>query len=341
MSIEARITQGWALSRKGQNMSTRAIFVGIDVSKAHLDVAVRPDEIEWRSPNTDTGAREAANKLKDLDPDLVVLEATGGMEIPAASALAVLGVPIAVVNPRQVRDFAKSTGRLAKTDALDARVLAHFAEAVRPEPRPLPDEQARQLSALLSRRRQISEMLTAERNRLQSADSTVRRRLKVHIRWLERELSDIDDDLNRAIKESPVWRVKDDILKSVPGIGPVVSFTLLSELPELGRINRKEIAALAGVAPLNRDSGTLVGRRTVWGGRARVRAALYMAALVASRYNPVIRDFYLRLCAAGKPKKVALTACMRKLLLILNSMVKNKTRWNASAAEVRGTLISA
>ena len=259
------------MSRKGQNMSTRAIFVGIDVSKAHLDVAVRPDEIEWRSPNTDTGAREAANKLKDLDPDLVVLEATGGMEIPAASALAVLGVPIAVVNPRQVRDFAKSTGRLAKTDALDARVLAHFAEAVRPEPRPLPDEQARQLSALLSRRRQISEMLTAERNRLQSADSTVRRRLKVHIRWLERELSDIDDDLNRAIKESPVWRVKDDILKSVPGIGPVVSFTLLSELPELGRINRKEIAALAGVAPLNRDSGTLVGRRRVWGGRARVR----------------------------------------------------------------------
>ena len=233
------------MSRKGQSMSTRAIFVGIDVSKAHLDVAVRPDEIEWRSPNTDAGAREAANKLKDLDPDLVVLEATGGMEIPAASALAVLGVPIAVVNPRQVRDFAKSTGRLAKTDALDARVLAHFAEAVRPEPRPLPDEQARQLSALLSRRRQISEMLTAERNRLQSAGSTVRRRLKVHIRWLERELSDVDDDLAAAIKESPVWRVKDDILKSVPGIGPVVSFTLLSELPELGRINRKEIAALA------------------------------------------------------------------------------------------------
>ena len=328
------------MSRKGQSMSTRAIFVGIDVSKAHLDVAVRPDGIEWRSPNTDTGAREAANKLKDLDPDLVVLEATGGMEIPAASALAVLGVPIAVVNPRQVRDFAKSTGRLAKTDALDARVLAHFAEAVRPEPRPLPDEQARQLSALLSRRRQISEMLTAERNRLQSAGSTVRRRLKVHIRWLERELSDIDDDLNRAIKESPVWRVKDDILKSVPGIGPVVSFTLLSELPELGRINRKQIAALAGVAPFNRDSGTMAGRRTVWGGRSRVRAALYMAALVASRYNPVIRDFYLRLCAAGKPKKVALTACMRKLLLILNSMVKNNVRWDASAAEVRGMLIS-
>jgi transposase len=273
--------------------------------------------------------------------DLVVLEATGGMEIPAASALAVLGVPVVVVNPRQVRDFAKSTGRLAKTDALDARVLAHFAEAVRPEPRPLPDEQARQLSALLSRRRQISEMLTAERNRLQSADSTVCRRLNVHIRWLERELSDIDNNLDEAIKASPLWRVKSDILKSVPGIGPVVSFTLLSELPELGQLNRKEIAALAGVAPLNRDSGTLAGRRTVWGGRARVRAALYMAALVASRYNPVIKDFYLRLCARGKPKKVALTACMRKLLLILNSMVKNKEKWNAYNTRDRGVLISA
>jgi len=328
-------------TRKEQNVSTNLVCAGIDVSKAHLDVAVRPDEIEWRSPNTDTGAREAADKLKDLDPDLVVLEATGGMEIPAASALAVLGVPVVVVNPRQVRDFAKSTGRLAKTDALDARVLAHFAEAVRPEPRPLPDEQARQLSALLSRRRQISEMLTAERNRLHSADSTVCRRLNVHIRWLERELSDIDNDLDEAIKASPLWRVKSDILKSVPGIGPVVSFTLLSELPELGQLNRKEIAALAGVAPLNRDSGTLAGRRTVWGGRARVRAALYMAALVASRYNPVIRVFYLRLCARGKPKKVALTACMRKLLLILNSMVKNKEKWNASKAAGRGVLISA
>jgi transposase len=315
---------------KEQNMSTGAVFAGIDVSKAYLDVAVRPEEIEWRSSNTDAGAKEVAARLKELDPDLVVLEATGGMEIPVASVLAILDVPVVVVNPRQVRDFAKSTGRLAKTDALDARVLAHFAEAVHPEPRTLPDEQARQLSALLSRRRQLGEMLTAERNRLQSADSTVRRRLKVHIRWLERELSDIDDDLNNAIKESPLWRVKDDILKSVPGIGPIVSITLLSELPELGQLNRKQIAALAGVAPLNRDSGTLAGRRTVWGGRSRVRAALYMAALVASRYNSVIRDFYLRLCAAGKPKKVALTACMRKLLLILNSMVKNKEMWNAS-----------
>jgi len=324
-----------------QVVSPMTRFAGIDVSKAHLDVAVRPAEVEWRSPNTDAGAKQVAARLKDLRPDLVVLEATGGMESAVASALAILGVPVVVVNPRQVRDFAKSTGRLAKTDVLDARVLAHFAEAVKPEPRPLPDEQARQLSALLSRRRQISEMLTAERNRLQSADSTVRRRLNVHIRWLQRELSNIDDDLAGAIKASPLWRVKDDILKSVPGIGPVVSFTLLSELPELGQLNRKQIAALAGVAPLNRDSGTLAGKRTVWGGRARVRSALYMAALVASRYNPVIRSFYQRLCAAGKPKKVALTACMRKLLLILNSMIRHEERWNVFAAERRSLPISA
>lgn len=309
-------------------MDSGSVFVGIDVSKAHLDVAVRPGEVEWRSPNTDAGVREVTDRLKWRAPSLIVLEATGGMEVPLVSALAIQGLPVVVVNPRQVRDFARSTGRLAKTDALDARVLAHFAEAVKPELRALPDEQAQRLSALLSRRRQISEMLTAERNRLLSADVPVSRRLKVHIRWLERELSGIDGDLDGSIKENPVWRVKDDILKSVPGIGPVVSFTLLSELPELGQLNRKQIAALAGVAPLNRDSGTLAGRRTVWGGRARVRAALYMAALVASRYNPVIRDFYTRLCAAGKPRKVALTACMRKLLLILNSMIKNEETWD-------------
>jgi transposase len=316
-------------------------FAGIDVSKAHLDVWVRPDGVAWRSPNTDSGARAVADRLKELHPDLVVLEATGGLESPVAGALAVLGVPVAVVNPRQVRDFAKSVGRLAKTDTLDARVLAHFAEAVKPEPHPLPDEQAAQLSALLARRRQLSEMLTAERNRLQSADITLHRRLKVHIRWLERELGDIEDDLGSAVKESPLWLAKDNILKSVPGIGPVVSFTLLSELPELGQLNRKQIAALAGVAPLNRDSGTLSGRRTVWGGRSRVRSALYMAALVASRHNPVIRDFYLRLCTAGKPKKVALTACMRKLLLILNSMIRHEEKWNVSETERRSHLRTA
>ena len=311
-------------------MSVQGVFVGIDVSKAHLDVAVRPTGDEWRSPNTDAGVRRAAARLKDLRPALVVLEATGGLEVPLAGALAALGLPVVVMNPRQVRDFARSVGRLAKTDALDARVLAHFAEAVRPEPRPLPDEQSQELSSLISRRRQVSEMLTAEKNRLRTARGPVRRRLQAHIRWLERELSEIDGDLDGSIRESPLWQAKDDILKSVPGVGPVVSVTLLSELPELGRLNRKEIAALVGVAPLNRDSGTLAGRRTVWGGRARVRAALYMAALVATRYNPVVREFYRRLCAAGKAKKVALTACMRKLLLILNSMIKHRTRWNGT-----------
>ncbi len=322
-------------------MSGSAVFVGIDVSKAHLDVAVRPTEDEWRSQNTETGVNEVVDRLKKLGPDLVVLEATGKLESAVASGLAVQGVPVVVVNPRQVRDFAKSTGRLAKTDTLDARVIAHFAEAVRPIPRPLPDEQANHLSSLLSRRRQLGEMLTAERNRLGSADRKMRRRLKAHIRWLKKELLEIDDDMDNAIRESPLWRGKDDILKSVPGIGTVVSITLIAELPELGALNSKEIAALAGVAPLNRDSGTLAGRRTVWGGRAKVRTALYMAALVASRHNPVIKEFYIRLCEAGKPKKVALTACMRKLLLIVNSMIKNKQKWNPATTEVRGMPISA
>ena len=322
-------------------MSASGIFVGIDVSKAHLDVAVRPTEDEWRSENTETGVNEVVDRLKKLGPDLVVLEATGRLEGAVASGLGVQGVPVVVVNPRQVRDFAKSTGQLAKTDALDARVIAHFAEAVKPVPRPLPDEQARQLSSLLSRRRQLSEMLTAERNRLGSADRKMRRRLKAHIRWLKKELLEVDDDMDSAIRESPLWRAKDDILKSVPGIGTVVSTTLIAELSELGDLSGKEIAALAGVAPLNRDSGTLAGRRTVWGGRARVRTALYMAALVASRHNPVIKEFYDRLCAAGKPKKVALTACMRKLLLIVNSMIKNKQKWNPAAAEVQRMPISA
>ena len=326
-------------------MGASAVFVGIDISKAHLDVAVRPTEDEWRSQNTATGVSEVVDRLKKLGPDLVVLEATGKLESAVASGLAVQGVPVVpedwreqVVNPRQVRDFAKSTGQLAKTDA---RVIAHFAEAVKPEPRPLPGDQAKQLSSLLSRRRQLREMLTAEGNRLGSADRKMRRRLKAHIKWLRKELLEIDDDMDSAIQESPLWRAKGDILKSVPGTGTVVSITLISELPELGLLNSKEIAALAGVAPLNRDSGTLAGRRTVWGGRARVRTALYMAALVASRHNPVIKEFYIRLCATGKPKKVALTACMRKLLLIVNSMLKNNQQCNASTTEVRNIPISA
>ena len=257
----------------------------------------------------------------------MVLEATGGLEIPITGVLAAAGVLVVVVNPRQVRDFAKATGKLAKTDALDAQVLAHFAEVLRPALRPLPDAQTQALAALLARRRQLVEMLTAEKNRLSSAHTPVRKSLRTHIVWLERELSHTDRDLAHAIRESPVWREKDDLLQSVPGIGPVGTSTLLANLPELGTLTGKQIAALVGVAPLNRDSGTWRGKRTVWGGRAQVRAILYMSALTATRFNPVIRVFYQRLCAAGKAKKVALTACMRKLLIILNAMMKHRTRW--------------
>jgi transposase len=249
------------------------------------------------------------------------------MEIPLTSALATAGLPVVVVNPRQVRDFAKASGHLAKTDALDAQVLAQFAEVMRPQPRPLPDAEARALAALLTRRRQLVEMLTAEKNRLLSAPSPIRTRLRTHITWLERELQSPNTALAEAIRQSPVWREKDELLQSVPGGGPVLTSTLLASLPELGTLTHKQIAALVGVAPLNRDSGTLRGRRTVWGGRAQVRAVLYMGAIVAARFNPVIRVFYQRLQRAGKAKKVALTACMRKLLTILNAMLKHRTPW--------------
>jgi transposase len=310
-------------------MPATMIYVGIDVSKAHLDIAVRPTREQWRAANMDTGITELTARLRALQPTLVVLEATGGYERAVATALAIAGVPVAVVNPRQVRDFAKATGKLAKTDALDADALAHFAEAVRPEPRLLPDEAAQALDALLTRRRQIVSMLVAEKNRLQAASGPIRARIATHIAWLEQELRDLDGDLDQAIRKSPLWREQDHLLRSVPGVGAVLSTTLLADLPELGRLTRQQIAALVGVAPLNRDSGTVRGPRAVWGGRSRVRAALYMGALVAMRHNPVIRAFYARLCAAGKAKKVALTACMRKLLTILNAMLKQRTRWNA------------
>jgi len=270
-------------------------------------------------------------RLDQLRPALVVLEATGGMELPLVGALAAAGLPVVVINPRQAREFAKATGRLAKTDAIDAQVLAHFAEAVRPRLRPLADAAAQELSALMTRRRQLIEMLTAERNRLRTAAPAVRPDIQEHIRWLERRLADLDGDLSQTIRSSDIWREKDDLLQSAPGVGPVVSTTLLADLPELGALNRKEIAALVGVAPLNRDSGTLRGRRTVWGGRSKVRSALYMATLVATQRNPVIRIFYQRLLSAGKPKKVALTACMRKLLTILNAMIRSRTPWPAHA----------
>lgn len=302
-------------------------FIGIDVAKAQLDFAARPSDQTDALPNDEAGIRALVGRCQALTPTLIVCEATGGYEAALVAALATAGLPVVVANPRQVRDFARATGQLAKTDAIDARVLALFAERVRPEPRPLPDAAGQALDALLTRRRQLVGMLVAGRNRLLVAAAPVRRDLQQPIRFLERRLREADDDLHTAVKTSPVWRVKDDLLQSVPGVGRVVSLTLQAELPELGRLSHKQIAALVGVAPLNRDSGTLRGRRLVYGGRAPVRAVLYMAALVASRRNPVIRAFDERLRAAGKPAKVALTACMRKLLTILNAMARTGTPW--------------
>jgi transposase len=302
-------------------------FIGIDVAKAQLEFACRPSGETGTVANDDEGIRTLVDRGQALSPTLIVLEATGGYETAVVAALAAAGLPVVVANPRQVRDFAKAMGQLAKTDALDAQVLALFAERVQPAPRPLPDDALQALDALLTRRRQLVEMLTAERNRLFVARPPVRRDLQQHIRFLERRLREADDDLHTAVKASPTWRVKDDLLQSVPGVGRVVSLTLLAELPELGRLSHKEIAALVGVAPLNRDSGTLRGKRLVYGGRAPVRAVLYMAALVASKCNPVIRAFYQRLRAAGKPAKVALTACMRKLLIILNAIARSGAPW--------------
>lgn len=313
-------------------MVSEGHYAGIDVAKAQLDIAVRPTAQGWSVPNEEEGIGQLVSRLQELSPTLVVLEATGGWELSVVAALAAAGLPVAVVNPRQVRDFAKATGKLAKTARIDAQVLAHFAEAVHPTLRPLPNAQAQELAALLARRRQVIEMLTAEKNRWGMARPSVRPGIQEHIAWLESTLADLDEHLGRTLRESPVWREKEDLLRSVPGVGPVLSLTLLAELPELGALGRRQIAALVGVAPLNRDSGTLRGKRTVWGGRAPVRAALYMATLVATRFNPVIRAFYQRLCAAGKPKKVALTACMHKLLTILNAMLKHSTPWQANHA---------
>ena len=308
-------------------MEGEARFVGIDVSKAQLDVAVRPTGKRWTLPYDQTGIEGLIPQIVDLEPALVLLEATGGLELPLVAALAAAALPVVVVNPRQVRDFAKATGTLAKTDTLDAGVLAHFADAVRPEVRPLKDAETQVLNSLTARRHQVMTMLVSEKNRLGTAIGAVSPRIEAHIAWLEQELSDLDKGLRQTLRRSPVWREKDDLLRTVPGVGEQISLTLLANLPELGTLNRRQIAALVGVAPYNRDSGTLRGKRAVWGGRSRVRAVLYMGALVASRHNPAIRDFYQRLLAAGKPKKVALVASMRKLLVILNGMLKHGSPW--------------
>lgn len=307
-------------------------FVGIDVSKATLDIAALPDGETWTVTNDDAGLAALVPRLVALAPTLVVLEATGGFEMLAALTLAQAGLPVAVVNPRQVRDFAKAMGRLAKTDALDAGILALFAQRIRPEPRPLPDEAALLLEGLLTRRRQLVDMRTAETNRLGFARGPIKRDITLHIRWLEKRLADVDRDLQDAVTASPLYQAKADLLRSVPGVGQVTTLTLLATLPELGQLSRHQIAAIVGVAPMNRDSGTMRGKRMVWGGRAPVRAVLYMAVLVGIKHNPVLRIFYERLRAAGKPFKVAATACMRKLLTILNAMLHQNRKWDPQHA---------
>ena len=312
-------------------METSPLYVGIDVSKAQLDVAERPSGNRAVIPHTEQDIAALVEQLGPRRPACVVLEATGGLQAPLASALAIAGIPVAVVNPRQVRDFARATGQLAKTDAIDAQILARFAEAVRPAPRPLPDEATQEFSALLTRRRQLIEMLVVEQHRMRTAPRPIQRQVQAHLTWLKQQLAMLDEDLTHRIQATPLWREQEDLLRSVPGIGPVVSRTLLGELPELGRLTHKQIAALVGVAPLNRDSGSLRGRRMIWGGRAVVRGVLYMSAVVAARHNPIIKVFYQRLRTAGKAPKVALVACMRKLLTMLNAMVKHRTPWRLSA----------
>lgn len=312
------------------------MFVGIDVAKAELVVAVRPTGTRWTVANDEPGRRTLVERLRAAPPQVVVLEATGGYELPAVAALAGAGLPVVVVNPRHVRDFARSTGQLAKTDRLDAAMLALFAERVQPPVRALPDAETQALDALMTRRHQLVEMLVAEQQRLARArgrsERPVTASLQQTVAFLARQLAATDREIGTMIRASPVWRERDDVLQSVPGIGPVVARTLLAALPELGTLNRRAIAKLVGVAPLNRDSGTWRGRRTIHGGRASVRAAVYMAALVASRHNAVLRAFYQRLLAAGKPKKLALVACMRKLLTILNTLLRTQQPWSPTVA---------
>ena len=307
------------------------IFVGIDVSKAWLDIAVYEQERCWRAGNNDQGIADLVVELKKLAPALVLLEATGGFEMLLVAELANAELPVVVTNPRRVRAFARSTGHLAKTDKLDAKLLAHFAAAVRPPVRTLPSDEEEQLTGLLTRRRQIVDMLTVEKNRLHTVRPALRSDIEEHITWLQTKLLKLDEEVDQFVQATPLWKEKDAILRSVPGVGRVTSSTLLAMLPELGKLNRQQIAALVGVAPVNKDSGRKQGKRRVYGGRADVRSVLYMAALAAKKYNPVIREFYERLTKQGKEKKVALTACMRKLIVILNAMMRTNQPWRISA----------
>ena len=312
--------------------SEAGIFVGIDVSKAWLDIAVHEQETCFRAKNDDQGIADLVVKLKELSPALVLLEATGGFEMLLVAGLAQAGLPIVVTNPRRVRAFAGSTGRLAKTDKLDAKLLAHFAAAVRPPVRTLPTEAEEQLTGWLTRRRQIVDMLTVEKNRLHTVRPALKDDIEEHISWLKEKLSKLDEEINHFVQTTPMWKEKDSILQSVPGVGRITSSTLLAMLPELGKLDRQQVAALVGVAPVNKDSGRKQGKRRVYGGRADVRSVLYMAALSAKKHNPVIKKFYERLIHQGKQKKVALTACMRKLIVILNAMMRTQQPWRLQSA---------
>ena len=303
------------------------IYVGIDVSKDSLDVTALPSKEKWRYANDEVGIGKLVARLKKLSTSLIVMEPTGGLEAMVAAALAAEGINVAIVNARQIRDYARATGKLAKTDKLDALVMAEFASVIKPQPRQLRDEESEEIKATVSRRRQLLGMLTAEKNRMAIARKNLKPNILAHIEWLKKEIADLDRDLRRRIEDSPIWRVKDDLLQSIPGVGRVLSATLLAELPELGKLNRRQIAALVGVAPFNRDSGIMKGKRSVWGGRASIRAVLYMATLASTRYNPVIRSFYQQLLVRGKAKKVALVACMRRLLTIMNAILKYQRAW--------------
>jgi transposase len=309
----------------------RPLYVGLDVATERLDLHVRPTDETFSCAPDEAGLAALTQRLQALRPIMVVLEATGGYHVPVAAAVASVGIPVAVVNPRQIRDYARATGQLAKTDALDARVIALFAEAVKPAVRPLPSEDAQRLSALVARRRQLVEMLGMEVNRRhQARDRKLQRQLDAHVKWLREAVARLEADLNDTIRSSPVWRERENLLTSVPGIGSTTASALIAELPELGLLDRRRIAALAGLAPMNRDSGKLRGRRMICGGRPQVRRALYMATVAAIRFNPAISQFYRRLVAAGRPPKVALTAAMRKLLTILNAVLRDQQPWRTA-----------
>ncbi len=308
------------------------MFVGIDVSKERLDIHILPSGAAWSVGNDDEGHRHLVKKLLDVKPELVVLEATGGYQTQVVAELALNELSVAVVNPRQVRDYAKALGRLAKTDKIDASILASFAEKVRPEPRPVLDAQQVELHAMVNRRRQLIDMRTAEKNRLDTCHvARVRKDLQKTIAWLNRRIKDVDDNIDKLVRNTPVWREREELLSSPKGVGKTTARTLLTALPELGQLNRRQIAALVGLAPFNNDSGTNRGKRSIRGGRGDVRAVLYMATITATKWNPRIRAMYQRLVAAGKAPKVALIACARKLLTILNAMMRTNTPWRLEA----------